>query len=196
MKLKFVDNLEFEENVLDAVVTKTNSLLIVKTDSEIVHLPEWKCDDFKKIEDSIIENIKKKGIKCYRFTRGGGSTVMGPGDFPFVLTSSLDLDITCKDIMEFLISYFKEKGFSDSAISANDIMVNGKKVVGIVSEDYPRFGMRVTSAIVTLTDHTETFRELYNQFFNEPWYKMPYYIPLNKDELIESFKNYLEMRGC
>lgn len=196
MELKFVDNLEFEESGMDAVVTGTSSLLMVKTDSEIIHIPEQKCDDLKRIDDSIIENIEKSGIKCYRVTRGGGSIVMGPGDLVFILTSFLSLDIKCEEIIEFLISYFKEAGFSDSVVSGNDIMVNGRKVVGIASDDYPRFGMRVTSAVVTLTDHTETFEALYGQFFNKPWYKIPGYIPLDKDKLLENLKKYLEMRGC
>lgn len=179
---------KIQEKTFDKVISRTPALILLSTDKEFVISPRWDLDDMKLVDDSIKENIERSGIECLQVTKGGGATVLGEGDIAYSIVSS---DVEDSQILDFFNNYFKDHGYENSSIIGNDIIVNNKKVIGVAHIDYPDFGMRITVGMVTLTDHQETFDKLFSQFYGTDNYKMPGFIPLDKEDLISAFVEFL-----
>lgn len=128
--------------------------------------------------DYIDYNLAEKlGVYVAELYHKGGTIIGGSGDLGIEIVApvsiELDADVILKKFYEIISKYM-----DNVEISGNDILVNGKKVLGSMSR---RVGNAfIWAAQVSFEDHSE----LINQLCNKKSIKQPSYIDsniLNKD---------------
>lgn len=83
------------------------------------------------------ERFAEYGIKGYKLfydtAPGRGTIIVSPGDLSFLVMRPYDdTKSICDEFEQHLLSFIKSK-FADAELSGNDILVNGKKIIGTAS---------------------------------------------------------------
>lgn len=86
--------------------------------------------------DVNMDYCKKEGIHCRYEKRPGGSLVLFPGNIIFLDINPVESPRRFMRFTQDFIRYLKDNGI-DAELDGNDIMVDGKKVVGAISTALP-----------------------------------------------------------
>lgn len=111
--------------------------------------------------------VKQTGIPVLHLNHEGGCIVVSPGDIDIGLFTERDLGNKIKDnLIQNLAILLQKKGYT-STIEKNDLMVEGKKVMG--------FGSRMFSNILYTAIHISinTDIELIKNICTKPMEKIP-----------------------
>lgn len=86
--------------------------------------------------DIDMDYCREHGIHCRYEKRPGGSLVLFPGNIIFLDISPVESPRRFVEFAQEFIMYLRGKGVNAS-MDGNDIMANGKKVVGAISTSLP-----------------------------------------------------------
>lgn len=113
------------------------------------------------------EAIEKAGIKKVEIKHEGGTIILSPGDIDIGIFTRGYLGSEIRDnIINTIISFLQEKNIA-SVISGNDVLIDGRKVVGYGSR---MFGNILYSAIHIAVS---VDIELIKKICTKPMHKMP-----------------------
>lgn len=191
MNIKRTNPAIIQDETFNDIISKTTRLHIVDgINNEFAFTPNWELDDSKFIKESVRNNLQTYGVPSFSVTKGGGVTIHGEGDFAYSLivpSGSIDVLQICDFLRDYLVGF----GYATTLVG-NDILVDGKKIAGIAKVEHGLFGMTNIMGMVTLTDHSELFRKIFGELYVEEGYKIPSFVPLNKDALTSAFIEFLE----
>lgn len=111
---------DIESRVENAIMSKTPSIWIPTADKVFV----WHGNDV--LDRDLCAEL---GVQVYDMNYIGGTIVSGADDLSFALIIPEDIDISTS-YMLLKIKSIMDKYFTDVAIDGNDILINGKKVLG------------------------------------------------------------------
>lgn len=111
---------DIESRVENAIMSKTPSIWIPTADEVFV----WHGDD--TLDRGLCAEL---GVQVYDMNYIGGTIVSGADDLSFALIVPENIDISTS-YMLIKIKSIMDKHFTDVMIDGNDILVDGKKVLG------------------------------------------------------------------
>lgn len=119
-----VDNIF--DMVEEAISSETPTVFVIKPSRTIV----WHGKD----EELNRELCKELGYEVIPLDYNGGNIVTGVGDFNFIFVCRKVVNINTQWFMQKFASYFS-KFFDDVVCNENDILINGKKIMGSMQRE-------------------------------------------------------------
>lgn len=139
---------DIESRVENAIMSKTPSIWIPTADEVFVWHGNAALD-----RDLCAE----MGVQVYDMNYIGGTIVSGADDLSFALIVPEDIDISTS-CMLLKIKSVMDKYFSDVVIDGNDILIDGKKVLGSMQRRVNN--MYIFACQISYTDRSEYIKRL------------------------------------
>lgn len=121
-----------ETNFNEAVDLVTN---MIKTQKEgcVYCISDEPCAIIGYNNDANFEEIKKRNIRFGKINHQGGTIIASPGDIQIgILTKGYTGHEYRNNIINDIVKKIKENNY-DAKVVGNDILINGKKVIGFGS---------------------------------------------------------------
>lgn len=139
---------DIESRVENAIMSKTPSIWIPTADEIFV----WHGND--ALDRDLCAEM---GAQVYDMNYIGGTIVSGADDLSFALIVPENIDISTS-YMLLKIKSIMDEYFTDVVIDGNDILINGKKVLGSMQRRVN--GMYVFACQISYADRSEYIKRL------------------------------------
>lgn len=150
---------DIESRVENAIMSKTPSIWIPTADEVFV----WHGND--ALDRNLCAEL---GVQVYDMNYIGGTIVSGADDLSFALIVPENIDISTS-YMLLKIKSIMDKYFSDVAIDGNDILIDGKKVLGSMQRRVNN--MYIFACQISYADRLEYIKRLCSkQSTKTPWF--------------------------
>lgn len=139
---------DIESRVENAIMSKTPSIWIPTADEIFV----WHGNE--ALDRDLCTEL---GVQVYDMNYIGGTIVSGADDLSFALIVPENIDISTS-YMLLKIKNIMDKYFSDVAIDGNDILIDGKKVLGSMQRRVNN--MYIFACQISYVDRSEYIKRL------------------------------------
>lgn len=137
----------------DSIDKKESAAFFVESEDNFAYVPfSWNNQD-------LFSQYGITGYNMFYDTPDGGGVIIGsPGDLSFLVMRPYNPSTSiCEDFEQHLIKYMKSK-FPSAEFDSNDIMIDGKKSIGMASNIFD--GMTLFMFMASFVDNSELIRIL------------------------------------
>ena len=125
--------MELIQVTLDTVTDVVSDILENQKEACVFCVPDENCAVVGSNGGANMNMIKNKGIKLVQIKHEGGTIILSPGDVEIgIFTNGYIGNEYRQNIINDIINILKDKGH-DPVISGNDVLINGRKVIGFGS---------------------------------------------------------------
>lgn len=125
--------MELIQVTLDTVTDVVSDILENQKEACVFCIPEENCAVVGSNGGANMNMIQKKGIKLVQIKHEGGTIILSPGDVEIgIFTNGYTGNEYRNAIVNSIIDILKNNGYKP-VISGNDVLVNGRKVIGFGS---------------------------------------------------------------
>lgn len=181
-ELYVTDIAVFPETVADAIANRKHGIYMVNYDGVCA----W-CGRENQVDRDL---CKELGVRVVELRHNGGVIVSSENDVDIMIIAPMTYGLTRMDFMEKYHEILSAH-FPDAEIVDNDILIGGKKVVGMATGSVNDVFMIVTHVSFT------NYSELIDKICNKKSEKEPGFVDdtvFTRDEMVEEVLSWLQKR--
>lgn len=155
------------KTTLDEVSNVVFQTLTDQSEAIVYCVADENCAVIGSNGGADFDNINRRGIKKVEIRHEGGTIILSPGDIDIgIFTLGYSGSKIKDDIVNKIIDYLHEKNIKP-VVSGNDVLIDGKKVIGFGSR---MFGNVLYSAIhIAVSVNLELIKDI----CTKPMHKIP-----------------------